>query len=420
MQNKKSNSKGKGVPKGGKPLGAPFLLVGKCFFITYKGTCDSGAKLQKSALAEFLLHNPRDVRVFPHKYLICQQMYDSGEPHLHAILVYLVRKRVERPDYYDFMGVHPNIQTMRNMRAALEYVHKQDPHPLTNMDVVQQKRVARAKYSSSLYELLQQQMLRDPFNFDVMDYCVRHSLGRQIYKANYSKAISLLRGIQEATCKESLRDLPGLRQITPGLIESRLTESQLCEYRSWSGYSQIVSHINEIVRFPNRGSSSSLPPKTKHLYLVGDSDIGKSSLVNWRSTGQFPHPGLQAYFSTYYLNVSERYFPPYTTYMSSIVYWDQFVIDSSVFPKRRYNELLTYLSGSPTQIPIKGRLPVRRTDNPKHILSSNLTLQEQVRSAFRTEQSRLKALMNLRSRLHEVCVPEGKSIHFLRKLFVSA
>ena len=397
-----------------------FKLQSKCFFLTYKGITDSGQKITKENLADFLIkNNPYDLKVKPQKYLICQQMYDSGQPHFHVILIYPRRKVVERSNYYDFLGIHPNIQTMRNMKAALNYVYKQDPHPYTNMDVVKQRRAARAKDTSSLYQLLEQQMKKDPFNFNVLQYCQRHDIFKEIYKANYTKALNLLSKAQEAKCWFLLTSLPGIKPITNQLIRASLTQEQFLKYNSWVGYSQIVEHINQIVRYPNRSQSSRLPDKTPHLYLVGPSDIGKSALVTHRSTLLHPYPGLSTYFSTYYLNVSERYFPPYTTYMSSIVRWNQFVIDSSIFPRKRYNELLDYLEGAPTQIPVKGKLPVRRMDNPKHILTSNLTLQQQICKVFRSEQSRSKARMNLRSRLHEIIVPEGHDLHFLRKLFVS-
>ena len=404
---------------GEKPLSMVFRLSSKVYFLTYKGISDSGQKITKQTLVNYLLfQNSNDVKLYPEKYLVCEETYENGTPHFHVILMYPKRKDITIQSYYDYLGIHPNIQVMRNMKAALDYVYKEDLNPITNMDIVQEKRIARAKDSSSLYQLLQQQMKKDPFNFNVMQYCDQHNIFKQIYKTNYSKAISLVRFAQQARCHSILTNLPGIRLITRPLIQSVLTDSELSEYDSWNGYQKIIDHINQIVNYPNKNAHTRLPPKTLHLYLVGDSDIGKSSLVNWISSEEFGNPGLQHYFSTYYLNVSERYFPPYTTYMSSIVYWDEFVINSSVFPKKRYNELLTYLSGSPTQIPIKGRLPVRRIDNPKHILSSNLTLDQQVKSAFKSEQSQVKALMNLRSRLDQIIIPKGKSIHFLRKLFV--
>ena len=120
---KKSKNRKGGVPKGGKPLGTPFSLKAKCFFLTYKGVSQSGEKVFKQALAKYLFQqNPNDLKIRPQKYLVCQQMYDSGQPHFHAILTYSVRKTIYTPDFFDYLKIHPNIQTMRNLKAALQYV----------------------------------------------------------------------------------------------------------------------------------------------------------------------------------------------------------------------------------------------------------------------------------------------------------
>lgn len=417
-KNKKTTGE-KRVPKGEKPLLTAFRLQSKVYFLTYKGISDfSGEKITKNQLAKYLVEqNPNDRKVKPEKYLICQQTYQDGTPHFHAILIYPKRKQVINQRFYDYLGIHPNIQTMRNMKAALEYVCKEDTTPLTNMDLDQQKRVARAKNTISLYQLLENQMKKDPFNFNVYDFCNNHNLFKQVCKANYPKAINLLYKSQESECRAVLRKRPGIRYITRKLIESSLNSSELLEYDSWDGYSTIIDHINQIVESPNKSLSSRLPNKTKHLLLVGPSDIGKSALLDHVPSSFYPYPGLDSYFSTYYLNVAQRYFPPYTTYMSSLVTWQQFTIDSTLFPKKRYNQLLVYLDGSPTQLPIKGKLPVRRMDNPKHILTSNRSLQQQILKTFKSEQSRSLARMNLKSRLDQVVVPPEKSLHFLRKLF---
>lgn len=427
-KNKKAKSSGKGGFPGEKPLKPvksalpAFRRSATTYFLTYSGKAsDSGQNLTKETLADYLLnHNPNDRKIKPEKYLICQQKYDSGESHYHAILIYPKRRQVLNQDHYDYLGIHPNIQTMRNMKAAIQYVHKQDPHPVTNMDMINQRRKARAKDSSSIYELLQEQMVKDPWSFDVGQYCVQHNITKQIYKASYAKAINLIRMVQPAHCHKLLTEMPGIKPINRELIQASLTPFELLEYDAWLGYSQIVSHINQITRWPNKGRSTRAPNKTRHLCLVGATDIGKSALVSHQATPQLPFPGLEAYVPTFHLTIGEKYFPPYREYTNSLVSWQQFVIDSPLFPKKRYNELLVYLDGNPTKLPLKGAQAARRMDNPKHILTSNRTLQQQICATFKSQQNRAMARMNLRSRVHEVIVPPGKNLHFLRKLFVPA
>lgn len=404
-----------------KKLGiTPFRLQSTTYFLTYKGISENGEKLTKNDLACYLLdHNPFDRKIKPYKYLVCEQMYDSGQPHFHVILVYEKRRQVLKPQHYDFLGVHPNIQIMRNMKAALQYVYKEDPHPLTNMDILQQRRVARAKDTSSLYDLLQQQMLRDPFNFDVDTYCAEHNIFKEVYKANYNKALTLIKRAQPAFARKILRDKPGIKFITQELIRQKLDEAELQQFYSHPCYQKIIDHVNQIHTYPNYTYQTMAPSKTPHLLLVGDSSIGKSALVDHRSTAQYPYPGLMHYYSCYHLSIGQKYFPPYRSFDYRIVRWNEFTIDSDMFPKSAYNRLLDYLQGAPSALPQKGRPPVERQDNPKHILTSNRTLQQHICKTFLSQQSRALARRNLGTRVDCVVVPKGKSIHFLRKLFVA-
>ena len=416
---KKSNSKGKVVLKGEKPLLTAFRLNSTTYFLTYKGISDFGQKITKESLANYLLnHNPKDFKVKPIKYLICEQMYDDGTPHFHAILIYPKRKQVVSQDHFDYLGIHPNIQAMRNMKAALQYVYKQDAHPYTNMDVVSQRRSARAKDTSSLYQLLEQQMLKDPFAFNLERYCHQHGIFKQIYKANYTKAITLIKMAQPAAARAFLRNKPGIKLITPELISTQLNPAQIQQFYSHPCYQKIVDHINQIHKYPNYNVQTMAPSKTPHLLIVGDASIGKSALVDHRPDSTHPYPGLMQYYSCYHLSIGQKFFPQYCSFDYRMVRWNQFTIDSDLFPKKGYNRLLDYLEGAPSALPQKGRPPVQRQDNPKHILTSNRTLQQHICKTFDSQHSRAMSRRNLGTRIDCVVVPKGKTIHFLRKLFV--
>lgn len=421
LRSKKPPQKPKTLPsRPNQPLKTEFRLSSKTYFITYKGSSDTGQKITKKSLSDFLLHtNPFDRKLRPEKYLVCEQMYDSGEPHFHVILIYPHRKEIISPDHYDFLGIHPNIQTMRNMRAALQYVHKQDPHPLTNMDILQQCRKAKAKDTSSLYQLLQTQMLKDPIHFDLDSYLHEHGIFKQIYKANYAKAITLLKRAQPAAARALYRSKPGIKFIDRDLIRQKLSDQELQQFYSHPCYQKIVDHLNQIYLYPNKDLRSMAPSKTAHLLLVGDSSIGKSALVDHRPTTEYPYPGLMHYCATYHLSIGQKFFPPYRSFVFRLVRWNQFTIDSDMFPKKAYPRLLDYLQGAPSALPQKGRPPVERQDNPKHIMTSNRTLQEHIDKTFHSPQARLLARMNLGSRVDCVVIPPGHSLHFLRKLFVA-
>ena len=407
-KNKKSLSKKVVIEK--KASTAPakaFLLSAKTYFLTYKGISDSGQKLTKEFLANFLLkQNPKDRTVRPEKYLICQEMYDSGQPHFHVILIYPKRKAIESPDFFDCLGIHPNIQTMRNMKAALQYVYKQDPNPHTNMDVVQQKRVARAKDSSSLYQFLQQQMLKDPFNFDAFKYCVEHNLTKQIYKANYSKAVGLLRKAQQAHCNKVLFQKPGFKPITRALIQHNLSPSELATYDSWDGYQIIVDHLN--VMNVQRGRRQQ---KSMNLLITGPPSTGKSALF-WQRN---PLPGrtsVVTHLPLYPMGIKD-WFPNYKSDVYAGIYWNQAKLTS--YP---YDVILQLLDGSPVQLPSKGGSH-KKVDNPLVIMTSNMTLQQMIEEKFSYSKNYQEmAKQNLSVRVTNVVVPQGLDLFLLQKLIV--
>jgi hypothetical protein len=420
---KKSNTKKKGGSKGGKPSlkeTSDFFLSANTYFLTYKGISDINEKISKEALAKYLMNQNSNERTLkPEKYLICEQMYGSGEPHFHVILVYPKRKAITSPKYYDYLGIHPNIQKMRNMKAALAYVYKDDLNPYTNMDIIHQTRMARAKDTSSLYQLLEQQMLKDPLHFDLKAYCHDHGIFKQIYKANYAKAITLIKMAQPAAARALLRQKPGIKLITPELILTTFNAFQLEQFYSHPCYQKIIDHINQIHRWPNRNQATMAPSKTPHLLLVGDASIGKSALVDHRPTSQHSYPGLMHYYGCYHLSIGQKFFPPYKSFDYRLVRWNEFTISSDMFPKKAYNRLLDYLEGAPSALPQKGRPPVQRQDNPKHILTSNRTLQQHICKTFNSRQSRALSRRNIGTRIDCVEIPKGKSIHFLRKLFIA-
>lgn len=407
---KKANSKikkEKGNSKGAKKENNSFFLHSTTFFLTYKGISDTGQKITKESLANYHLYeNPYDLKIRPEKYLVCQQTYDSGELHFHIILMYPKRKQITSQDYYDYKGIHPNVQTMRNMKAALQYVFKQDTNPLTNMDIVQQRRIARAKDSSSLYQFLYEQMLKDPLNFDVFKYCQEHNLSKQIYKANYTKAVRLIKQVQKVHCNKILSEKPGFKPITRSLIQSLLTPSELTCYDSWGGYQTIVDYLNVMVL--ERGSRQQ---KSMNLLLTGAPSTGKSALV-WQRN---PLPGrssIATYCSVYPMGMRD-WFPDYKSDVYHCIYWNEAKLTS-------YSQdvILQLLDGSPVMLPAKGG-GHKKIDNPMVIMTSNMTLDQMIHAKFSYNKFYADmARANLSVRIKNVIIPPGYDLFLLQKLLV--
>ena len=398
---------GKGVIKGEKPLLTKFRLSAKTYFLTYKGISDFGQKITKETLTNYLLNqNKNDIKLRPEKYLICEQMYDSGEPHFHVILIYSKRKQIMTQDYYDFQGIHPNIQIMRNMKAALQYMYKEDPYPSTNMDIIQQKIKAKAQDSSSLYGLLRQQMMKDPFNFDSIKFCLDHNIDKQIYKAGYSRAINLIKLVQPAVCNKILFQKPGFKYIDRSLIQRSLTSSELLLYDSFPGYQTIVDHLNQIPTYRFRR-----PAKTMNLLITGPKSIGKSALV-WQTYLQPPLNPLNTYVSVYPMGMKD-WFPHYKSQIYDIIYWNEAKLTSY-----SYDTILQLLDGSPVMLPAKGG-GHKKVDNPLVIMTSNMTLNQMIQQKFHyNKKYQQMSKQNLSVRITNVVMPPCYDLFILQKLLI--
>ena len=407
IKSKNNNKTSKRVIKGDKPLPTSFNLKSTTYFLTYKGISDFGEKLTKQTLANYLLkQNKNDRKLHPEKYLICQEMYDSGEPHFHAILIYPKRKEIKIQDYFDYLGIHPNIQVMRNMKAALEYVYKEDPHPITNMNILQQRRIAKAKDTSSLYQFLREQMMKDPLNFDPSRFCYQNNIDKQIYKANYTKALNLLKLIQKVASNDYLQNKPGFKQIDRSLIEQRLSPIQLKTYDSWSGYQTIVNYLNIMNAQKGRRQQKSM-----NLLITGAPSTGKSALV-WQKD---PLPGRSSivnHCSVYPMGMKD-WFPDYKSDVYHCIYWNE-----ASLTNYSYEVILQLLDGNPVMLPSKGG-GHKKVDNPLVIMTSNMTLNQMISKKFNySKKFQEMARKTLAVRVQNVIIPKNYNLFLLQKLMV--
>ena len=95
-----------------------FRIAAKTFLLTYPQAIRIPTK---EDLLNFLktCHGHPPIAV-----IVCKELHQDGNQHFHAIVKYVTRKEIRQPDYYDFMGYHPNIQAVQALKAALLYVIK--------------------------------------------------------------------------------------------------------------------------------------------------------------------------------------------------------------------------------------------------------------------------------------------------------
>jgi hypothetical protein len=93
----------------------PKRFQGRNFFFTY---AQAGAIESKNALLSFLLATPHAKNA-----IVSKEDHKDGTPHYHAYVHY-DRKKDVGPRHWDFQGVHPNIQSTRDIKAVVTYIVK--------------------------------------------------------------------------------------------------------------------------------------------------------------------------------------------------------------------------------------------------------------------------------------------------------
>lgn len=93
----------------------PFRLRAKYLFLTYAQTNFEPAEL---------LEHIHTLAPAPSYTLLAQELHQDGQPHIHAAIAYSSRISISDERFYDFNGIHPNIQQCRSWDAVLHYVSK--------------------------------------------------------------------------------------------------------------------------------------------------------------------------------------------------------------------------------------------------------------------------------------------------------
>lgn len=331
-------------------------------------------------------------------YKVAAQTHPTtGIPHLDILLLYRrsVKKSLNR---FDYLVKHGHLTRYRKLnQAILQYGDKQDQAPLTNLPL-NSSLVLRAKeVQTDLYSVLEQEMLRDPFYFQPYAWIQANRLGSAVSRTNWSKAVSLVKKLQQARCNLLLQQKPGFRYISRALIQQNLTPDELTLFDSWTGYQTIVDKLNQVVTH-----GCHRPHKAPHLLLVGPPNTGKTALAL----------RVRRLASVYFMGVS-NWFPRYRSDVYRMILWNEFNLRLMPYPN-----LLNLLEGTPMDLQYKGGSTLR-TDNQLVLMTSNMTLDQHVDGRFRTEQSRTLARANLRARVNQVIVPPGLDLFLLQKLIVA-
>lgn len=317
-------------------------------------------------------------------------------PHLDILLLYKA-SRLTSLNRFNYLIKHGNLTRYKKLNdAILSYGDKEDLAPLSNLPKDVSLILKVKKIQSDPFEVMHQQMLKDPFHFDVHRWLADSQLLYAVSKTGWSKAISLLKHQQQVQCNRLLYSKPGFQRITKQLIKQLLSPKEYRQYtKNVAFLAKIVAKINEIV-----GHGCTRPFKTKQLLLVSPPDTGKTSLAL----------KVKQFISVYHMGV-KNWFPCYRSNIYKMILWDQFNLKSMPYP-----QLLKFLQGLQMDLQYKGG-SVLKTDNQLIYMTSNMTLRQHVESRFSSERSRALSEANLRARIQEVILPQGVDLFLLQKLF---
>jgi hypothetical protein len=328
---------------------------------------------------------------------VVRETHKDGSYHIHVYIQYHARRKLS-PKHFDYLVKHPNVQVVRGLKQVLGYLVKEDVAPLYSwgfspMYEVDKKRIEREPFS-----LLSEVMQKDPINFKVWQWIEANNLNVAASKGNWSKAVAQLKLRQQVLVNKLLTSRVGMKLISRQLIEATLSPQERALFDSWDGYQVIVNHLNQV---PLHGYQR--PHKTSNLMLVGRPDIGKTTLAR----------ELRQLVAVYPFGV-ENWYPNYRSNIYPMILWNQFYLRAMP-----YGKLLNILEGEPTDLPYKGGSTLKR-DNQLIYITSNMTLQQHICSRFRDQAARAFARANLKARITQVVVPQGKDLFLLTKLIQPA
>ena len=306
-------------------------------------------------------------------------------------LDYFTQKQGQKPQVH----ITPYSATRLN-KAVLEYGQKEDPSPLSNFadsDII--RYLSLSAIRKDPYGFLHDQMLKDPYSFDLAQYVDKYNLSKQI--KGWTGIKHKLLDIRAAVIARLQLTKPGIRLITPELIRQRLNDQEYQQFYSHPCYQEIVDHINQIPTYGPRR-----PHKTKNLFISGPKDTGKTALAL----------ELGKLVGHYNLKFENKYLNRYVNNKYCFIVWNQVKLTDF-----SHTWILEFLQGIQVPIPMRYNA-CKKTDNPLVYMTSNLTLDEHLRNRYSDRPELYKhATQNLGSRITAVHIPGP--IFFMQKLLVS-
>nr|WAE42177.1 MAG: replication associated protein [Cressdnaviricota sp.] len=257
------------------------------------------------------------------KALVCHELHQSGDDHLHVLLLFETKKHVTSSSYFDFIGgQHGKYEPARSIRNSVEYITKKGDY-ISEGIAVDEILKKQSPKSDKIAKMLSEGKSLD----DV------ESEERGFFLMNKRKIEEYESYVQVKKAKEGLK--PWV-EFTPEQIEGMNSSSK-----------EIAIWLNENIQKPRKF-------KQAQLYIYGARNLGKTTLIEW----------LRSFVCVYSMPRLEEFYDSYNEDFHSLVVLDEFKAHKSV------EFLNSWLEGSTLPYRKKGSQGQKNKNLPMIVLSN--------------------------------------------------
>lgn len=301
------------VDSGEKLVPKKFRMNCKNFFLTYP-QCQTTKETALGRLKE---------RFPDGKLLVCHEKHQSGDDHLHALVLLDKPLNIKDPAHFDFVGgKHGKYEPARNIRRSVEYITKKGEYVSEGIDVesILQK---QAPKSSKIAKLILDGSTLDQINTEDPGFFMMNKRKIEEY-ASYCKV------------KKQKEDKQKWVEFS---------DEQLAGMNSSS---------KQVAQWINKNLFKTRPFKAKQLYIYGPPNLGKTTLVRW----------LENFATVYWMSIQEDFSDGFNEDFHDLIVIDEFRA------QKRIQDLNQWLDGSTFTYKVKGRQGEKRKNLPMIILSN--------------------------------------------------
>lgn len=278
------------------------------------------------------------------EYLImCKELHESGKPHFHIYLRFKSKLHINDYRFMEILSKQHNIQKVRSPKNVIAYIKKEGQY-WEFLNESNKNKTASANYASDQLEAF-------------IKKCKDSSVGKEAYMQLLvsSKATDIER--------KSARKMYGAKTFEKDEQEFILQKEfhergRLVEFKNLEDHKDDPNY--ELLNFiQNRLRRSPwLPMRTTHLYLWGESAMGKSAIFS-NLADRIP----------YYIYPQDGWHSIYVNAVYQYIFWDE-----ATFKGHKTEDLNKFLGGvTNVELNVKGGRTWKR-DNPVIIMTSNKSL----------------------------------------------